>query len=64
MPAARYMSIVELVVPSLQYVQVLQAPIEVASLPIRKIGHLPQVHGPRESTHRIKVQGNSDVHRK
>ncbi|HWD17677.1 MAG TPA: ATP-binding protein [Verrucomicrobiae bacterium] len=48
---------IELVVPSLQFIQVLQPPMDAAALPTRKIGSLPQIRGPRELIHRVKVKG-------
>jgi signal transduction histidine kinase len=48
---------VELLVPSLQFIQTLQAPVDSRSLRVRKIGSLPQIRGPRELIHRVKVKG-------
>ena len=48
---------VQLVVPSLEFVEVVQEPAEPFSLPVRPIGSLLQVRGPGEFIHRVKVQG-------
>ena len=48
---------VGLVVPSLQFVNVLQPQADVESLPARSIGSLTLVRGPRERIHRVKVTG-------
>jgi signal transduction histidine kinase len=48
---------IQLIVPSLESVEVVQSPPDPASLPIRSIGSLLQVRGPKEFSHRVKVQG-------
>jgi signal transduction histidine kinase len=48
---------VQLVVPSMQFVEVRQAPQDIVSLTPWKIGNLLQVRGPKEPIHRVKVQG-------
>jgi len=57
MDARGQMQGVDLLVPSLQFVQILQPPIDSTGLAVRKIGSLPQIRGPRELTHRVKVKG-------
>ena len=47
----------ELVVPSLSFVQVLEPPVDVSRLPIRKIGSLREIRKPRELIHRVKISG-------
>lgn len=48
---------VQLVVPSLESVEVSQVPADPFSLPVRPIGRLLQVRGPGEFIHRVKVEG-------
>jgi len=48
---------VQLVVPSLEYVEVEEAPAEPFSLPTRLIGSLLQGRERKEFTHRVKVEG-------
>jgi signal transduction histidine kinase len=48
---------VQLVVPSMEFLQVLHPAAEISSLPVEKISGLLQVRGPRELIHRVKVQG-------
>ena len=48
---------IQLLVPSLGYVEMTQAPVDPFSLPTRRIGSLLQVRGPKEFTHRVKVEG-------
>ena len=48
---------VQLLVPSLESVEVAQVPAEPFSLPVRPIGSLLQVRGPGEFIHRVRVEG-------
>jgi signal transduction histidine kinase len=48
---------IQLLVPSLESVEVAQAPADPFSLPMRPIGSLLQVRGPKEFLHRVKVEG-------
>jgi signal transduction histidine kinase len=48
---------VQLVVPSMLFVEVRQAPPDSRSLPLSKIDDLRQVRGPKEWIHRVKVKG-------
>jgi signal transduction histidine kinase len=48
---------IQLLVPSLEYVEMTQAPGDPFSLPTRTIGSLLQVRGPKGFTHRVKVEG-------
>lgn len=48
---------VQLVVPSLEYVEVRRPAVDAFSLPCRPIASLFQVSGPRGLTHRVKVEG-------
>lgn len=48
---------IQLLVPNLEYVEMTQAPVDPFSLPARRIGSLLQVRGPKEFTHRVKVEG-------
>jgi signal transduction histidine kinase len=48
---------VELLVPSLQFIQILQPPVDPGALPPRKIASVPQIRGPKELIHRVKVKG-------
>jgi hypothetical protein len=48
---------VQLVVPSMHFVEVRQSPPDSRSLPPWKIDNLRQVRGPKEWIHRVKVQG-------
>lgn len=47
----------QLLVPTLEYVEMTQAPVDPFSLPAQRIGSLLQVRGPKEFTHRVKVEG-------
>ena len=47
----------QLLVPTLAYVEMTQAPVDPFSLPAQRIGSLLQVRGPKEFTHRVKVEG-------
>ncbi len=46
-----------LLIPSLEHVEVVDAPADPAQLPVRPIGTLLGLSGPRESYHRVKVEG-------
>ena len=48
---------IQLVIPSLEYVEIEEAPADPASLPARPIGSLLQVRERKELTHRVKVEG-------
>lgn len=48
---------VELLVPSLEYVQILQPPAAPETMAARPIASLGQIRGPREAIHRVKVEG-------
>jgi signal transduction histidine kinase len=48
---------VQILAPSLDYVAVEEPAPEPFSLPVRPIGSVLQVHGPREFIHRVKIQG-------
>jgi signal transduction histidine kinase len=48
---------VVLLVPSLSFIQVLQAPADLAVIPARQISALRQIRGPRQLIHRVKVRG-------
>ena len=48
---------IQLLVPSLESVEVVQAPADPFSLPVRPIGSLMQVRGPQEFIHRVRVEG-------
>ena len=48
---------VQLVVPSMQFVEVQQAPLDKASMPLRSIGSLLQIRGLKEMVHRVKIDG-------
>ena len=48
---------VQLLVPSLESVEVAQEPADPFSLPVRPIGSLLQVRGPGEFVHRVRVEG-------
>jgi signal transduction histidine kinase len=48
---------VQLVVPSMLFVEVRQPPPDSRSLPLSKIDDLRQVRGPKEWIHRVKVKG-------
>jgi signal transduction histidine kinase len=48
---------VQLVVPSMQFVEVQQAPVENAALPLRSIGSLIEIRGLKEMIHRVKIEG-------
>ena len=47
---------IQLLVPSLESVEVAQAPADPFSLPVRPIGSLLQVRGPGEFIHRVRVE--------
>jgi signal transduction histidine kinase len=51
-----------LLIPSLDYVDVVTPPIEPAKLPIRKIGSLLGLSGPLDSFHRVRVEGVVTLH--
>jgi signal transduction histidine kinase len=46
-----------LLIPSLEHVDVVEAPVDPEALPVRPIGSLLGLSGPRESYHRVKVEG-------
>ena len=48
---------IHLLIPSLEHVDVLEPPSDPALLPVRPIGSLLGLNGPRESFHRVKVEG-------
>lgn len=48
---------VHLLIPSLEHVDVLTPPQDPDGLPVRPIGSLLGIGGPRESFHRVKVEG-------
>ena len=48
---------IHLLIPSLEHVDVLKPPSDPALLPVRPIGSLLGLNGPRESFHRVKVEG-------
>jgi len=48
---------IQLLVPSLEYVQVQQEPADPFSLPVRPIESLLQVKPPQEPVHRVKIEG-------
>ncbi|MDB6124293.1 MAG: Integral rane sensor signal transduction histidine kinase [Pedosphaera sp.] len=48
---------IHLLIPSLEHVDVIEPPVNPATLPVRPIGSLLSLSGPRESYHRVKVQG-------
>jgi signal transduction histidine kinase len=48
---------IHLLIPSLEYVDVITPPADPAILPVRKIGSLLGLSGPLESFHRVKVEG-------
>jgi signal transduction histidine kinase len=48
---------IQLVVPSLEFIEMLQAPVDSFNLPPKKIDSLLQVRGPRELIHRVKING-------
>jgi len=48
---------VELVVPSLSFIQILQPPTDVTRLPSRRISTLRQIRESRELIHRVKITG-------
>lgn len=48
---------IQLLVPSLECVEVGRVPADPFSLPARPIGSLMQVRGPKEFIHRVKVEG-------
>ncbi len=51
-----------LLIPSLDYVDVVTPPTERAKLPVRKIGSLLGLSGPLDSFHRVKVEGVVTLH--
>jgi signal transduction histidine kinase len=48
---------IHLIVPSLEFVEVDQPPMDVSSLPVRDIGSLLRGNGPKAIRHRIKIEG-------
>ena len=48
---------IRLLIPSLEQVDVVAPPSDPRMLPVRKIGSLLGLNGPRESFHRVKVEG-------
>ena len=48
---------VQLVVPSMQFVEVQQPPFDSTSLPLRSIDSLLQIRGLKEKIHRVKIEG-------
>jgi len=48
---------IQLLVPSLEFVEVKREPLEPFSLPVRPIGSLLQVKSPQDLTHRVRVEG-------
>jgi signal transduction histidine kinase len=48
---------VHLLIPSLEHVDVIEPPADPEKLPVRSIGSLLGLNGPRESYHRVKVEG-------
>jgi signal transduction histidine kinase len=48
---------IHLLIPSLDYVDLVAPPPDIATLPMQKVGNLSGLSGPGESYHRIKVQG-------
>jgi signal transduction histidine kinase len=48
---------VQLVVPSLEFVEVQQPALDIISLPAISIGSLLQIRGPKELIHRVKIIG-------
>ena len=48
---------IRLLIPSLEQVDVVAPPSDPQTLPVRKIGSLLGLNGPRESFHRVKVEG-------
>ena len=48
---------VELVVPSQEFVDILQPPPDIAAMPVRKIASLTRIRGPQELLHRVKIAG-------
>jgi signal transduction histidine kinase len=46
-----------LLIPSLEHVDVVETPVDPETLPVRPIGSLLGLSGPRESYHRVKVEG-------
>ncbi|HWH70058.1 MAG TPA: hypothetical protein VNT26_11785, partial [Candidatus Sulfotelmatobacter sp.] len=53
---------IQLLVPSLEFVEVDQLPGDPFSLPNRPIGSLLQVRGPKEFIHRVKIEGVLTFH--
>ncbi len=48
---------IHLIIPSQEDLAITQRPAEIARLPVRKIGTLLGLNGPRQYLHRIKVEG-------
>jgi signal transduction histidine kinase len=48
---------IHLIVPSLEFVEVDQTPVDVSSLPAREISSLLRGNGPKAIRHRIKIKG-------
>jgi signal transduction histidine kinase len=48
---------IHLLIPSLEHVEVVESPRDPFSLPIQPIGRLLGLSGPRESFHRVRVEG-------
>jgi hypothetical protein len=48
---------IHLLIPSIEQVDVIEPPRDPKMLPVRKIGSLLGLNGPRESFHRVKVEG-------
>jgi signal transduction histidine kinase len=48
---------IHLLIPSLEHVDVIEPPVNPETLPVRSIGSLLGLSGPRESYHRVKVEG-------
>jgi signal transduction histidine kinase len=48
---------IHLLIPSLEHVDVVEPPVNPETLPVRPIGSLLGLSGPRESYHRVKVEG-------
>jgi signal transduction histidine kinase len=48
---------IHLLIPSLEHVEVVEPPADPAKLPVRPIGTLLGLSGPRETYHRVKVEG-------
>ncbi len=48
---------IRLLIPSMEQVDVISPPLDPRTLPVRKIGGLLGLNGPRESSHRVKMEG-------